>query len=131
MEWKKRRPINMSYKASTWQIWQRASELLPEPQYTTETNEATEYYLGMVAKKCIDLVFNSDVTLENLREEVNEYKTAKRAVRKNARLWKPRAGKLPKPMSDEDLAYQAKHPYWPTWNENSEQTGEGLMPNTY
>jgi hypothetical protein len=110
LNWKKERPVPPNTSKTPWKVWKRAQKDLPEPVYCNEKNAATEEYTSIVGMKCYDLLFDSDVTIDDLYE-LTEFGGYQSALKHNARLWSPEhTGGLPKPLSEEDLKFRAMYP---------------------
>jgi len=109
LEWKQRRPVTGTKEG--WQTWRLASSALPEPLYTSEKGPDSELYQDAVTKKCIDLLFDSNVSLEDLHV-VNDPTSGARLVRMNARLYVPPKGKLPQPLPLWRLEKLKRYPNW-------------------
>jgi hypothetical protein len=116
LHWSEERPIALSHQEVSWKTWQMAEAALPEPVWSTVKNSETERYASAVGRKCIDLLFDSNVSLSDLHTTIQEGQHAAAAVAKNARLWKPNrkgmGGKLPPPLNLQDLVFQARYANW-------------------
>lgn len=110
LNWAKERPIPISHQETPWQIWQIAQKGLPEPVFTTERNSDVEYYRQVVGIKCIDLLFDSNINLEDLLHEVKSNKTSK-AIKHNSKLWIPK-GRLPKPLTQGQIEFRPRYANW-------------------
>jgi len=111
LNWKTQRPIPLSHKDVTWKTWLMAQERLPEPLYTTTKGPHTEAYTRAVALKCVDLLFDSKVELNDLFSGIQEGTRVHKAISHNAKLWKVEGG-LPQPLNLTDLEFSALYPNW-------------------
>lgn len=104
LNWKQGQPLKLP-RNTPWKIWQRAKSLVPPPLYTTVKGPHTEAYNAIVGRKCIDLLFNKDISLDDIYDDVEESKTnVSRAIEHNAKLWQAKRYKaLPKPLREEDI----------------------------
>jgi hypothetical protein len=113
LNWRTRHPIPLTHRNAPWKTWLRATKALPTPFYSREKNEATEEYNAIVGRKCIDLLFDADISLQDLFTEVNS-STARRAITHNARLWAHSATsgsfRLPTPVDEQALEFQPLYP---------------------
>jgi len=107
--WKKERPIPINREELPWKTWLKAEAALPPPVFSKTKNEHTEAYSNAVSKKCIDLLFDSEVHLSDLHEELQA--KGSRAIAHNAKLWKPEKGIGPE-LPEDKLKFQAKYPNW-------------------
>jgi hypothetical protein len=116
-EWTaKKHPIQLGHKETNWKCWQLASDKLPPPVYTNVKGKHTEEYSSVVGKKVIDLLFDSDIDISDLHKRLEKGKetSAAKAIRINAKLWRPKKNEklLPQPMTDEELKYIGLYPNW-------------------
>lgn len=130
MNWKTERPRSMNNNDRTWATWEQSSKSLPEPVYASERTEDTEFYTQVVAKRCVDLLFDTDISLQDLKTDLLDEKSSK-FIADNAKFWNPRrggvskSGKLPQPIPLEAIAKRSKYPNWRV--DNSEKTRVSLM----
>jgi len=110
INWSKQRPIQVSHNSTPWKTWELASRTVPEPFVVTRPGIGTEVYLSIVADACVNVLFDSNISLDDLFETVVE-STGARYLDKNARLWKKslKPGLLPPPMSLEDMIFQTRY----------------------
>jgi hypothetical protein len=109
INWAKRRPISLAHQEANWKTWQEASKRVPSPFVVEEKNSGVEIYTRAVASECINLLFDSDVTLERLFQVVTENKTSG-AIKHNARLWSPSMyPKLPTAMAVDKLWFKPQY----------------------
>jgi hypothetical protein len=88
--WKVRRPIIPQVDAETsWKTWQIAERGVPVPVETTEESEGTLLYNKVVACKCVDLLFDTNVELDKLFITNQAENTAQvnRIMNHNRKLW--------------------------------------------
>jgi len=109
LKWKTERPIPTNTKETPWRIWKEASKRLPEPVYSRVKGPATEEYNHLVSQKCVDLLFDSSITIEQLYE-LTDIRKQTLLLRHNERLWKPTHGGLPRPLNEQDLQFCALYP---------------------
>jgi hypothetical protein len=103
------RPIMLGSKKGNWKIRELARKALPKPTSMTEDDPGVAAYEHLSALKNIDLLFDSNVKMENLMVESKKGKSrdATSIFKHNARLWKP-SGTLPPAMTLEELQSQKK-----------------------
>jgi hypothetical protein len=97
-----------------WKVWNIVESKCPEPNLTVKddrSKEGIDEYNQMIGKKCIDLLFDSNYSIEDLHEWSNKGKedAIKRIVlgiRHNESLWRPGTGALPQPLSIDELTYR-------------------------
>jgi len=102
INWKKEHPIQMSTKLP-WKTRLLAESRLPKPGTSPEKNLDTERYETIVGKECINLLFNSNYSLDDLYQLIEEDSKVGNAFKKNARFYKPDGKKLPSPLTIEQL----------------------------
>jgi hypothetical protein len=109
--WKTTRPISLAHQEMNWKTWQLAAKHVPEPFIVQQKNKGCEDYNNVVAEKCIDLLFDSNVTLEDLFTGIQEgMSKTKVAISHNARMWKVSTYKhLGKPLTMEELKFQGRY----------------------
>jgi hypothetical protein len=107
-DWKKQRPLDLSaYQDRPWKTWLLAQKHLPEPGVVTTKNRGVEVYNRMVARKCIDLLFDSDIPKGDLLK-VTKMDTGF-ALNRNKTLWRMKKSPLPPPLDPKRLPYQAAY----------------------
>jgi hypothetical protein len=107
--WRTKRPISLAHQEANWKTWQEASKRVPSPFVVQEKNQGVELYTRTVAAECINLLFDSDITLERLFQVVTEKRTAG-AIKYNAKLWSPASYKsLCAPMDLEALWFRPQY----------------------
>jgi hypothetical protein len=110
LNWNKTRPISLAHGTANWKTWKVAAEKMPEPKFVEEKNSGVEYYNKVVGQKCIDLLFDSDIELDELFQTVTSGEKVSTAIRHNAKLWDPKRYKgLPSPMTNAELAFRTKY----------------------
>jgi hypothetical protein len=118
LNWKKTRPISLAHGTTNWKTWQLAESAVPKPIAVTRKGPGTELYNRVTSQKCIDLLFDSDIQLDELFQEVTSGRKVTAAIRHNARLWDPkRYRNLPKPMTNDELTFQPKYSSYSDVNE--------------
>jgi len=119
LNWKKTRPISLAHGDTNWKIWQLAEKRVPKPYFVEKKNEGVELYNAIVVKQCIDLLFDSSITLDTLFEEVTKGQKVSTAIRHNAKLWDPRryGNHLPAPMKYDDILFKPKYSSYKAANE--------------
>lgn len=122
LNWTVERPIQLGRKEAKWKTWQLASKLVPTPNYTPYGDDpGVDQYKDLVAKKCVDLLFDSNVNLEDLLTTSATSRT-NQALAHNSHLWSPRSRGpkcpcrgLPDPIDPKEIEYQSKYEtYSPT-----------------
>jgi hypothetical protein len=112
LNWKKEHPISLARQEAPWKTWQLATKGLPEPIFCREKGPHTDRYNDAVAKKCLDLLFDENISIDDLYQVVSSEKNlGRKLLKKNQKFWKP-AGKLPQPIDPEDLKFIPLHPNW-------------------
>jgi len=112
LEWKKNRPEHLTDTSMTspWHIWQLASKKLPTTHFSREKDFGTEAYTALVGRECVNLLFDSNVRLEDLwKEPSNQTERIKKALRHNAKLWRPDK-RMPPAASAEMLLFKPLYP---------------------
>ncbi len=105
LNWKRRSPISIARHEAPWKIWELAEKALPEPFLASKKTQGTEDYTSAVGRKCVDLLFDSRYTLDDLLVTVQSSDSKKIYVR-NAKLWKPTEGKLPEPLTQDEINFR-------------------------
>jgi len=118
INWKTTRPIPLSHGELTWKTWLLAQQALPTPYYTDRKDNSTAAYTRAVAQKCIDLLFDSNISKDELYQAVQGFDASK-AIAKNAKLWKVAEGSkkkanLPPPLEHDEVKFTALYPTWIT-----------------
>jgi hypothetical protein len=111
LNWRKERPFPTNHSGMPWRIRQIAEQSLPEPIFNTKKGKSTELFDKIVGLKCIDLLFDSEIGLEDLIN--NSQENIPRMLIKNQKLWYPR-GALPSPLTIEQLDFRARYPGYAT-----------------
>jgi hypothetical protein len=107
--WSHSRPISPSKKEMTWTTWIVAENSLPEPFFCDTKNIYTEQYTSMVNRKCISLLFDSNIKLDTLFKETEG--RGQWMLFHNQRIYeKALKGKLPAPLPLEKLDFVARYP---------------------
>jgi hypothetical protein len=110
LNWKKARPISLAHGTANWKTWLVAESRAPKPYYVGRKSKGTEEYNRVVGQLCIDLLFDSDLQLDDLFQEVTSGRKVSTAIRHNARLWDPkRYQSLPAPMPNDDLTFRSEY----------------------
>jgi hypothetical protein len=113
LNWRQERPIPLGKTEVSWRTWMEAQDNMPEAVYCKEKGPQTEEYNGMVSRKCIDLLFDSTISLGDLFEQtlLGGKGRAAVAIRHNARLWSPKryGARLPHPLALSDLEFQSRY----------------------
>jgi len=112
LNWKKERPIPLSHQETPWKSWLLATSLLPEPYYVLEKDQSTAFYTETVATKCIDFLFDSNINIEKIHNVIQGEVEGAKAIKRNAKLWLPRAEALPAPLTIEEIMFQSRYPTW-------------------
>jgi hypothetical protein len=126
LNWKTKRPRDLgTIRDIPWKVWKLAEKRVPEPDYTEENDSNGEkVYLSTMADQCINLLFDSNVSLEDLHPDVNpdeesnkEANEIKQLIRHNRSLWDPARYKgLGAPIDQERLIFK---PLYPTYRRNA------------
>jgi hypothetical protein len=108
--WSKKRPTPTDRLEAPWQTWKLALARLPPPVVTESRTEGTELFTSIVALKCVDLLFDSNITLDHLYKVARSDLSWKERLKHNERLWASSSyKKLPPPMNKEDMQFRAKY----------------------
>jgi hypothetical protein len=109
INWKKQKPRSLAHGKVSWKTWLLASEKVPEPFYIPEKNSGTDQYTNLVAMKCVDLLFDSNIGLDELFTEVAGGSDVKLAIRHNEKVWKL-TGSLPSPLTMAQIEFIGVYP---------------------
>jgi len=108
--WTKRRPVSTTALNAPWKTWQLAQKGLPPASVSETQDVGTERYTSMVSDKCVDLLFDSTITLDHLYKVARSDHEWKNRLRHNERLWEVKSyTKLPPPMTREDMLFSPKY----------------------
>jgi len=113
INWKKERPISIAHQETKWKTRILAEKRMPEPYFSPLKNSNTDNFEKFLALKCVDLLFDSQISLENLMEAETKPNVG-RALKKNSKLWSPNGKNLPSALKIEDLQFLAKYPAYIT-----------------
>jgi len=125
--WKTIRPTAPQTSEATWQTWKLAESKVPQPFYVNDKeNPGVKEYERTVADKCIDLLFDSNITLDDLKTTVEFSDTrARKELSKNQKLWTPsRYPHLREPLSFNQLKFR---PLYSSYRNES----HSLLPSQY
>jgi hypothetical protein len=91
MNWnqKGQRPVCLNSKATPWKVRQLCSTKLPISDVTMNDDSSVEALDRVNGLLAVDLLFNSDFTLDDLYNEEGKLVNIMGAVNHNARLWTP------------------------------------------
>jgi len=107
LNWSKTEPIKLGSEPGLWKTWELAKKHVKF--FTTDhKNEGVEEYQRLMKMECINLLMNSDIPLKALFKEKKGEKLIEK-ISHNEKLWRPKSGRLPAPMSLEDLTYRKKY----------------------
>jgi len=107
INWKKQRPISLAHEETTWKTREIALKRLPKPNASPKDTPDTKEFATVVGLSCINLLFDSDVKIQDLMNTVKRTHASK-AIARNAKLWSPKGKKLPSALSLSDLQFQPK-----------------------
>jgi len=102
INWKKDHPIQMSTKLP-WKTRLLAESRLPIPGTSPEKNLDTERYEATVGKECINLLFDSNYSLDDLYQLVEEDSKVGNAFKKNSKFYECKGKQLPSPLTIDQL----------------------------
>jgi hypothetical protein len=121
--WKKERPRSIAVSDQPWKTWNLASKHVPKPFFVREKNAGVEMYNHIVGQKCIDLLFDKNISLSELFQSVVTGEKTRSAIQHNAKLWSAkRYTTLPAPLSYDELLFK------PVYNSYiAEQTSVSLV----
>jgi hypothetical protein len=112
--WREERPRQLGTERESWEMWHLASHRMPRAEVVREQGPLTQSYDKALRLQIINLLFDSEVSLEKLRSAARIGRTGK-ALRHNAKLWNPAyqtkrtGGRLPQPKSLESLQFQHRY----------------------
>jgi hypothetical protein len=107
--WKTTRPCILKDTDMPWKTWNRAQEGLPPPRYMNTPGRETEHYSQLVARKCIDLLFDSEIQLEDLFGSSKGQRFFHK-VNHNRKLWETKTKNYPRALPPESIIYQTRYP---------------------
>jgi len=108
--WAKKKPIPTNRLEAPWQTWRLAQSSLPPARSTEYKGAGTERYTQTVALKCIDLLFDSNITLDHLYKVIQKDGDGNKRLKHNERLWRiSEYKKLAPPMPLADLVFRARY----------------------
>jgi hypothetical protein len=110
--WQKSSPKQLDHTITNWKTWELASKRVPTPYIVEEKNFGTDAYNQAVANECIDLLFDSEISLEKLfqNNEKGSDSSSILMLRYNERLWNPkRYPKLPPPITLEKMIFRGRY----------------------
>lgn len=112
--WSTERPTSLAHKETSWQTWRLAESRMPKAFFTETENALTALYSRVMTLQCVNLLFDSHVSLRELMVTVQGGRTAQ-AIKRNAKLWSPKrwTNCLPQPLKVEDLKFVARFPALP------------------
>jgi len=96
-------PIPLNRPDNYWRVWDLAAKRLPKANFVAIKSKETEYYQDITAKECVNLLFDENIQVEDLINEVRRKTNLRSFTRHNQKLWKPRRGALPQPLPIEAL----------------------------
>jgi len=107
LHWKERRPIKLGQSPGAWKTWELAEKKVD--YFTVDAlNEGVEEYQEVMKLECINLLFDSEISLQRLFKEPKG-QSLMRKIKNNEKLWRPPKRALPEMMSLEDIAYKRKY----------------------
>jgi len=111
LNWSRRQPINLGRKDAPWKTWQRAQASLPKPITVERQFEGTHEWSRVVSTKVVDLLFDSNITIDDLYSELEGNQKVSRAIRHNAKLWTPASyGAISgEGLTDDEIRFRAKY----------------------
>jgi hypothetical protein len=109
LNWRTVRPKRLATGVE-WQLWELATNSLPIPKYTTEEGWWTEEYQMAAGRAVINLLFDSNYSIEDLHQNKQKENTVYRALRSNDALWHPANGMARKPLERERLEFHTLIP---------------------
>jgi len=108
--WTKIHPVPTGTMDAPWKTWELASRSMPKPVRSETKSAGTESYSSQVARKCVDLIFDTEITLDHLFKVAVDEKGGKERLRHNERLWTvSKYKKLPPPMTMEALMFRPSY----------------------
>lgn len=110
MNWRQERPIAPK-EAAQWQMRTLAESKLPEVQYSHVKGTGNQAYETLASLMTVNLIFDSKVSFDQVYSGETGQRQATRALKHNSRLWQTAPGKLPNPMTDEELEYKGLYPF--------------------
>jgi len=112
-QWNKRKPVSLAHAEAPWKVWQLAEERVPTPFTVTRKSEEVDRYTAWVAMKCVDLLFDSSLDLEDIFKSQEVGRSVVVAIRRNERLWNVGRGSdkglLPQPIDPDKLVFRTRY----------------------
>jgi uncharacterized protein (UPF0147 family) len=89
LNWRKERPVHLGSSKGRWNTRKIAESYLPtEPAYTAVRDELGQRnYDKLLGELCINALFDSNVSMRELYQELEENNRVDKAIHHNARLW--------------------------------------------
>jgi hypothetical protein len=107
--WETVRPISIAHQEASWKTWLMAEKRIPAFTVNQRSNPGVDAYTNLVSKICIDLLFDSDVDLEQLFV-APESKENFWIFQINEKIWLPSSYKaLGPPIPKEHIEFQGKY----------------------
>jgi hypothetical protein len=104
--WKHQRPQDLGNATDKpWKTWLLAQQYAPEPTVVSKRNTGVDMYNSIIARKCIDLLFDSNLSLADLLK-ISESNVGS-IVAVNKKFWRMPHGPLPNPIDQTRLPYQS------------------------
>lgn len=115
LNWKTRHPIQIKVGDQPWTVWLRAEKDVPVPvTVQKKENSGIQMYNDLVSQKCIDLLFDSRVTLGDLYQNAEPgaegRADAKKLLAHNSKVWAfYLRDRLPAPMNKSELEFRSAY----------------------
>jgi hypothetical protein len=118
LNWKKERPIHLGSSKGKWNTRKVAESYLPcEPAYTAVRDDLGQRnYDRLIGELCINALFDSRVSVDDLYQELEENNRVDKAIHHNAKLWsvkeqtKKHGHLIGRPLELDELDYIALYP---------------------
>jgi hypothetical protein len=119
----------VAHQESGWRVWRLAEKRIPEEITTVffERGVNTEQYDREMSRHVVNLLFDSNHSMNDLLKEITGSK-ASSAIKRNSKLWTPRAESLPEPLNDAQLAFRSRFLGLPTFDGSAQPSAATTMP---
>jgi hypothetical protein len=104
MNWKETRPINLTRSEGRWMTRKRAEGRLPAPVPTLDEDGELGYERAL-QMFVINTLFDSDLTITQLLQEMDGNDKVAKAINHNAKMWSPKGKNLPSPLDPFQLEF--------------------------
>jgi hypothetical protein len=107
LHWHEIRPFNLSQSPKSWRVWELAQKAAPRPYYSPVRTYGTMERTEMLGEFAVNLLFDSNYSMDDLYNSEERGGVAKRCLRHNERLWRVTKD-LPPPIDLDRLSIENK-----------------------